>query len=349
MSGRVVTNQHGLRLHVGGRRRPTQTRETHPEKYRALVKYGTLPSSPTTFDYTAVAPVALAMILANGPDPTAPAGVPATGVGDCTSAGPGHAIDSATANAGTPVVVTSADAIAFYCKSCNYVIGNESTDQGGDEVTVCSVWRDQGYFADGSHKIAGWGALTDTEVADAAFVRNCAWLFPLMFGVELADAWLQVSGDGFVWDVGPGISPNPSNGHCFMALGANAQGLIIDSWGLIGTITWAAIAQFCVSTAGGNLFAILTQDLINRATQKAPEGFDWPTLVSDLDADVAGNAPATAPTPPPPVVVPTGPATLENIQAWVAAGIQSGDPLQSQADAIANANAGLAKYWPSGS
>ena len=68
-----------------------------------------------------------------------------------------------------------------------------------------------------------------------------------------------------------------------------------------------------------------------------------------VNAVVAQFPPKATPviTPPPPV--PTGPATLANAQAWAAAGIQGGDPLQSQADAIANANAGLAKYWPSGS
>ena len=63
--------------------------------------------------------------------------------------------------------------------------------------------------------------------------------------------------------------------------------------------------------------------------------------------DVVTTYPTPAPAPPAPV--PTGPATLANAQAWAAAGIQGGDPLQSQADAITNANAGLAKYWPSGS
>jgi hypothetical protein len=343
VSHKTVTNQHGLTFRVGDRHRPKQTRASHPHLFRSLGKYGALPTAPEAFDYTTAATVALSMILANGPDPTAPAQVAASGLGDCTSAGAAHIIDAATADAGSPAVITADQAVAFYSLSTGYQLGNENTDQGGDEVTVCQAWQQKGYLPDGSHKIAGWGALSDAEVADQNFVRNVAWLFPLYFGIELADDWLQISGNGFVWDVAGGEKPNPSNGHCVVGLGANAQGIIIDSWGFIGTLTWAAIAQFCTEAAGGNVFAILTPDLINKATQKAPEGFDFVTLTADLDGDVAGNAPA-APTPPAPM--PTGPATLANAQAWAAAGIQGGDPLQTQAQAIASAAAGLAAGWP---
>ena len=350
MTVRHYVNQHGIHVHVGGRKRPTQTRESHPHLYRSLRQYmtgTTLPTAPDTFDFTGPAASALAMILANGPDPTAPPQVAGTGLGDCTAAGPGHIIDVVTANAGDPVVISAADAVKFYGLSTGYIIGDEATDQGGDEITVCTYWQQHGYDGNGAHKIAGWAALTDAELVDVAFVKSMAWLFPMMFGIELATSWTQIAGNGFVWDIGE--EPNPSDGHCVITpLAANARGLIVDSWGFLGTITWAAIAKFCANAAGGNLFAILTPEIVNAASQKAPSGFDYAALLADLDG-FGGNAPATAPTPAPPVVVPTGPATLANVQAWVAAGIQGGDPLQSQADAIANANAGLAKYWPSGS
>ena len=128
-------------------------------------------------------------------------------------------------------------------------------------------------------------------------------------------------------------------------LAANAQGLIVDSWGYLGTITWKAIAQFCASAAGGNLFAILTPEIVNQASQKSPSGFDYTALLADLDG-FGGNAPASPTPAPAPAPVPTGAATLANVQAWAAAGIQAGDPMQDQAQAIANLNAGLAKYWP---
>lgn len=329
MSGRHFVNQHGIHVHVGGRKRPKETRETHPHLFRAL-RAISLPTAPD-FDNTALAKTALSDILGNDT------------LGDCTAAGAGHIVDSATADAEAPAVITRDQCIAFFSQSTGYNPADPSTDQGGDEITVCTSWQQKGYDGKGAHAIAGWAALTDEQLADAAFVKSVAWLFPLYFGIELADGWTQISGDGFVWDVG--APPDPNDGHCVVGLGGNSKGILIDSWGYVGTITYAAIAQFCASKAGGNLFAILTPELIDKAKNLAPSGFDYDQLLADLQ-DMGGNAPAAPPAPP---VVPTGPATLANAQAWAAAGIQGGDPLQSQADAIANANAGLAKYWPSGS
>ena len=240
-------------------------------------------------------------------------------------------------------MIDAGQCVNFYSLSTGYQLGNEATDQGGDEVQVCTYWQQHGYDGNGTHAIAGWFALTDEELADAAFVKSVAWLFPTMFGLELADPWLQIQGDGYVWDVGS--PPDNSNGHCVAGLGFNSQGLKINSWGFLGTITYAAIAKFCASKAGGNLFAILTKEAVNLASQKAPSAFDYPALLAFLDS-FGGNAPASPTPAPAPAPVPTGAATLANVQAWAAAGIQAGDPMQDQAQAIANVNAGLAKYWP---
>ena len=155
MSGRHLVNQHGIAIHVGGRKRPRQTRDTHPHLFRSLRSYmtgTTLPTAPDSFDYTGPASTALAMILANGPDPTAPAGVSPSGLGDCTAAGPAHIIDVVTANNGNPVVLSAADTVKFYGLSTGYVIGDESTDNGGDEVQVCTYWQQHGYDGNGAHK-----------------------------------------------------------------------------------------------------------------------------------------------------------------------------------------------------
>ena len=336
---RLHTNSHGHTFHVGGRRRPKQARHTHPHLFKSLRGYvRTLPPAPD-FDNTTDCQTALSMILANGPDPSAPPQVAVQGLGDCTSAGPGHIIDSITAGAGAPVVITAQQAITFYSLSTGYVLGQPSTDQGGDEVTVCQTWQQKGYDGRGTHAIAGWAALSDDDLADPAFIKSCAWLFPMMFGLELADPWLNIAGDGFVWDVGS--LPDPNDGHCVVGLGGNAQGLKIDSWGFLGTITYAAIKQFCSSDAGGNLFAILSPEVVNKAKKLAPNGFDYDQLLADLQG-LGGNAPAPAPAP-----APTGPVTLAQAQSWVAAGIQQQDhELLTQADAIAAANAGLAAGWP---
>jgi hypothetical protein len=324
---RQLVNPHGPKIHVGGRKRPSENRRTHPHLFKTL-KAVSLPTAPAAFDYTVKARTALSDILSND------------SLGDCTSAGACHIVDAVTADAGAPAVLSASQAVAFYSQSTGYVPGDPSTDQGGDEVTVCSSWQQKGLDGAGTHAIAGWAALTDAQLADAAFVKSCCWLFPLYFGIELASDWTSISGNGFLWDVGQ--PPNPADGHCVVGLGADTQGILIDTWGFIGTISYAAVAQFCSSAAGGNLFAILTPELIDRAKNLAPSGFDYDQLLADLQ-EMGGNAPpAPMPAPPPPGTVPT----LAMAQSWVAAGIQQADALETREQAITAANDGLAAGWP---
>jgi len=328
VTGRVHVDERGRKRHVGGRKRPTQTRESHPHLFRGLHAL-TLPPAPD-FDNMVAAQAALSDILGNDL------------LGDCTAAGAAHIIESATADAGAPVVLSRDQTVGFYSLSTGYNPADPSTDQGGDEITVCQTWRDKGFDGKGAHAIAGWAAFTDAQLADPAFVKSVAWLFPLYFGIELATSWTNVS-DGGTWDVGE--APNPNDGHCVVGLAGNSKGIVVDTWGMRVTITYAAIAQFCASAAGGNLFAILTPELIDKAKGKAPNGFDYAQLLADFE-EMGGNAP---PAPPPPPPAPGSPATLANAQAAVAAAIGAGDALQTRQQAIDAANAGLSALtgWPS--
>jgi hypothetical protein len=303
MIGRIHTNSHGLSFHVGGRKRPASRHTKMLAKYAA-----SLPTAPATFDYTSPAAAALAMILANGPDPTAPASVAAQGLGDCTSCARSHIIDAVTAGAGSPVTMTVAQTIAFYSASTGYVLGQPATDRGGDEVTVLNEWQSQGQALDG-HPIAGY---LSVDPSNAAMVKSACWLFEnLYFGVELADPWLEISGSGFLWDVGS--PPDPNDGHTIPGLGGDAQGITVDSWGFLGKITYAAIAQFCAESAGGNLFVVLTPEIVSRAQGKSPAGLDWATLIADFDGLGGKVAPPPPSTPPAPLSnppsSPLGPAT----------------------------------------
>ena len=276
MTGRLHTLASGQKVHVGGRRRPIVTRASHPHLFLPLHRYAAkaaLPAVPD-YDYTTNNTAALADILGNDV------------LGDCTSAGAGHIIDAMTGVAGAPVAITRDQAIAFYSKSTGYDPSNPSSDQGGDEVTVCTTWQQQGYLADGSHKIVGWATIEDF---DPAFVKWAGFFFPLYFGIELSDSWM----DAPVWDVGQPADPN--DGHCVVSCAGNAQGLPIITWGQKRLITYAAIAERCADSAGGNLFAILTQDGLNAATKLTPGGVDWPTLAADLASMGAPPSPISYP------------------------------------------------------
>jgi hypothetical protein len=281
--GRIVNGHH-----IGGRKRPATRHLMGVRRY--LAGGAELPAAPASFDYTGPAATALAQILANDR------------LGDCTAAGRSHIIDAVTAGAGAAVDMTEAQTIAFYSVSTGYNPADPSTDQGGDEITVLTCWQNQGGQLDG-HAIAGF---LSVDPSNAAHVKSCCWLFEnLYFGLELADPWTQVSGNGFVWDVGS--PPDPNDGHCVVGLGGDDSGITIDSWGFLGKITYAAIAQFCAEAAGGNLFVVLTQEAVNRAQKKAPNGFDWAGLVADFDG-LGGTIPAPPPsTQPAPDPDSTGP------------------------------------------
>jgi hypothetical protein len=229
-----------------------------------------IPGPPATVDYTKAAKSALSKIYENDT------------LGDCVIAGMAHVVGVLTANAGAkPFLYSNKQITTLYSAIGGYVPGKPDTDQGCDEQTALNYWENNGAPV-GAHKIAGWLAVNGT---DAAEVRTALWLFEnLYFGMELPDQWITPfpSASGFTWDAaGP---PNPSNGHCVVGVGYNTQGVVIDSWGMTGLITDAAVAKYPITSANGALYTVVSQDGLNRATQKVPAGFDWSQLVADFDS-----------------------------------------------------------------
>jgi hypothetical protein len=224
-----------------------------------------LPVPPPATDYSTEGMPSLSQVFLNDQ------------LGDCVIAAGYHVVGLETGNAGSIFVPTPEQLLADYGAIGGYIPGNPGTDQGCDEETALSYWSRNG-FADGS-KLAGFLSLDPTNQTE---LMQALFLFEnVFFGVELPDAWINPfpSSNGFVWDVG---APNPSNGHAFMGVGYNAQGILIDSWGLIGLVTWAAVAALCADPDGGQLFVLLSPDQIAKASAKSPAGFDWATLQADF-------------------------------------------------------------------
>jgi len=237
-------------------------------------------------------------------------------LGDCVIAAIAHLIGLFTGNAGgPPVVLTTAQIITLYSAIGGYIPGHANTDQGCDEQTALNYWQQHGAPA-GSHQIAGWLAVDATNVAE---VKAALWLFEnLFFGIELPDAWLTVRSSGFVWDAGV---PNPNNGHAVAGVGYDAHGIQVSTWGMTGTLTWAALAANVGKRAsGGELYVVLSQDSIARANAKAPNGMSWAQLVADFDA-IGGHVPSPAPAPPAPVPAPPPPLPAAPTREQVLASI----------------------------
>jgi hypothetical protein len=225
------------------------------------------PPPPPSVNYTVKAATCLSQVYANDE------------LGDCTAAGAFHIGGTFLANAEENVAFTKLDVIAFYSASCGYVPGDESTDQGGDEQTVLNYWKKAGLVG-GLHKITAWSGVDGLNVTE---VKAAIWLFEACyFGIELPDAWINPmpSAPGFIWDVEG--NADPENGHAFCGLGYTAQGVIIDTWGMLGIITWAAIAKYATAGLAGELYTVLGADAIIKATAKAPNGFDVSQLTSDF-------------------------------------------------------------------
>jgi hypothetical protein len=251
---------------LGGRRRPI----AHCPRMR-LESYmrRDLPHPPAAVTYAPHAWSALAKIDENDT------------LGDCVIAGMEHLEGVFTGNAGLPPLAFSdVQTTALYSAIGGYKPGDPATDQGCDEQTALNYWQHHGLL--GGHKISGWLAVKASDVVE---VRTAAYLFEnIFFGVELPDAWVNPmpAKSGFTWDIAG--DANPDNGHCFVGVGYDAKGVIIDTWGMLGHITWAAVAKYASGNLAGELYTVLSQDIINKATQKAPTGFDWNYLLGDFKA-----------------------------------------------------------------
>jgi hypothetical protein len=49
-----------------------------------------------------------------------------------------------------------------------------------------------------------------------------------------------------------------------------------------GTLTYAALAKYAVPSAGGQLFSVITPEIISKAADKAPNGFNFNQLKADF-------------------------------------------------------------------
>lgn len=288
-----------------------------------------VPDSPSSCDYSFPAASVLSDVFLNDT------------LGCCVVSGFYHIVGAETGNAmGSAFHATSDQIIADYSAIGGYVPGDSSTDQGCDEVTALNYWAQHG-GANGT-KTLGWLSVDATNRAE---VQAACYLFEnLYFGLELPDTYTNPfpSGSGFTWDVG---TPDPNQGHCIVGVGYDTAGVKIDTWGLLGTMTWAAIAKLCVQSAGGALYVILTPDQVAKAQSKAPNGLAWLDLVADFNA-MGGHVPLPAP-PPTPAPTPSGAVQLSDAESWVTAGLSAGFPLLTRSQAIADAKAALAAHWPS--
>lgn len=293
----------GMNIKLGGRKTPRV-----PALRRKLTSYirKSLPSPPSIIDWRKNAISALKKDYLNKK------------LGICVVAGAYHILGVETGNAdpGNPFIPTDDQLVADYGAIGGYKPGDPSTDNGCDMQTSMRYFQYKG-FASGD-KIVGWLPL---DSQNAQEIATALWLFEnVNIGMALPNAWVNPfpSGDGTIWDVAG--DPNPCNGHCIIAAAEiGATGLWIDTWGLDVLLTYNAIKKYGQHSAGGEIYTILMQSQLLQGQMKAPNGFDWVSLISDFNT-LGGSVPI--PTPDlAPAQAPT--ITLAQAQQWAAAGLAS--------------------------
>lgn len=319
-----------------------------PDRHAPMLKLGDymragllaalLPASPGAVDYSGPAMSVITNIEGNGE------------YGDCVEAEDAHFIAIMTGNAGTLYAYTPAQTLAAYTAITGFNASNPATDLGTDPLAALNYYV-QNPYADGT-KLVGYLQVDATNQQEVTFAINA--FGNLKIWLSLPDSYINPfpSKNGFVWDVG---TPDASNGHCIGAcgyiasgavptslqvLGVTALGVVIMSWGLIGTITWAALAALCVPNAGGGCAVRVTPDWLNKSIGKTPSGFLWNDLLSDFDT-MGGTVPLPAPTPTAPATAPT----CAQAQAAVIAAMAKQLPLVTRSTAGTVASAALATLW----
>jgi hypothetical protein len=252
--------------------------------HRALAALGTPPETST--DY--VSAVIAQLNSSNQPDggpvgmfgngPPGFQGVP-QGVGDCTCADSAHRVMLNTANGGTIVVPADADVLTMYETVSGYVLGNESTDGGADEATVCSYMGTTGLAG---IKSAGNGMIDPTSM------DHIRWAVQIFGACRLGMVADQQMEDQFSalepWTTAAAANDPNAGGHDPLAVFYDANYLYVWTWGGgawpkgLQPVAWALVANPAfLEEAHVELYPSFV-----RAGGTAPSGFDLAGLTNEL-------------------------------------------------------------------
>jgi len=205
----------------------------------------------------------------------------------------------------------------------------------------------------------------DVDVTNEALAQYCIdQFYHVNMAWSVPDAFLQGFAQGTVWAAAATADPN--NGHFTPLSDVAAPGTVVNGTDIGGFYrlwtwgSWCWVSPAFVASVQPQSFVTFSPLQFSKATgydshgrHVSDQAAAWIALggnASILNAVVAQfpakPSPVVTPPPAPPTPSPTAKATYAQASAWMAAGIQAGDPLQTQAQAIANGQAGMAQQWP---
>lgn len=304
------------------------------------------PSSPPSVDYSAKAISVIENIEGNDQ------------YGDCVFAEDAHYIALLTGNANTLYSYTEAQALADYSVETGFNPSDPNSDQGADPIADLNYRVQKGY-ADGSHD-AGWALVDGSNQSEVEFALSEFGNLKMWLGLPT----LLVQGmgslqNGFVWDTSLGPANN-ANGHCIGAAGfgvtsvlgtpiaATAQGVLVMTWGMLGIMTWEALAQWCVPSAGGGLAVRVSMDWVSKASGITPSGVNAAALIQAFNSYLGGNLPVPVTPPPAPAPSPAGSVTKAGVIGALGSAFGKAHPLLTRSQALQTADAAVQSYWPTG-
>lgn len=210
--------------------------------------------------------------------------------GDCVIASVGHGVGVSSANeSGTAVVGTTNEIVSEYHRICG------AGDNGCVIADVKNTMMTGGVSVGGKRrKIDGYASIPPANklaVQTAILIAGGG----VNIGFNVPAEWMgSATYDGAIWDVPRRF--NFIGGHDVRAVGYDERGVQFSTWGIVVTMTWAAMAD---SRIVDEMYVELEQDWNTDGT--APSGIDTAGLVAALAAFKAGKVPDWNPVSPPPV------------------------------------------------
>lgn len=235
-------------------------------------------------------------------------------IGDCTAAMVAHNLqNTSTYGDGKTVTVPEDDVIAAYSRVSGYRPGHPDTDRGAVLQDVYADWRKNG--------MAGHRALAFAEVepSDAAEVKMAINTFGAVgVGMVVTETMMNDFNTGRGWSRTGGRS---LGGHAVVAVGYDAGGLDIVTWGEVIRMSWG-VWRRTVDEA----WIAVVPEWINDVSNVSPLGVDLYGL-GEAMAALTGDAnpfrpdPAPRPVPPGPVPRPDAAdvALAASMKTWLAA------------------------------
>jgi len=243
---------------------------------------------PLPFDYTALSRQAIAQSYLEGHYPICVTAAIARGVGLLTGL-----------NKSGQLIWTDKQIIDFQTAVTGRPPNGTILNDKASISMALAVWMNYGAPLGSNHKLLGFCVL------DGKNTRDCQmgfWLTGIeLLGFDFPTAWVRSLRPGFTWDADNG--PLEGTRDCVLVVGVAPNGLMVCSHGMLGTLTYSALATNVSRERGGEVYCGLSADIIDTVAGKCPANLTLAELVS-LYNQIDGHQPVPAPGPPVPPVPP---------------------------------------------